>query len=404
MQPGKPGALNKMRKLLIFGILAAAIAIAVMMVQMRPEPPKKESLDLDPLVDVLVLEMMTANFAVSSQGTVLPRTETEISAEVSGKITSISPKFIPGGVFERNEVLMRIDPTTYVVAVKQAEALLKQREIEHDGAQQLRIQGYRAEAELASAAAALATAEAELVRAKRNLEHTYIRLPYEGMVRAKDTDLGQFVNQGTRLGVVFATDSAEVRLPLTDSDLAFVDLPNATDMTASGDATGPTVSLSAIQKGRPVQWDAEIVRSEGVVDEKSRVTYAVARIEDPYRRHGKGDPLPIGTFVTATIDGFRAENIIRVPRGVVRGSNELLFVDEHGKIEIRGVEIVRSNSEYSYIGAGAQVGETIVVSALEAPINGMSVRTDADADADSDADADAENTARIASTATEDDG
>jgi RND family efflux transporter MFP subunit len=369
-----------MRKLLIFGILAAAVAAAVLMVQLRPEPPKKDTVAPDPLVEVLQLETMTANFEVASQGTVLPRTETILSAEVSGTITSISPKFIAGGVFERGEVLMRIDPTNYKVAVKQAEALVKQRQIEHAGAEKLRSQGYRAEAELAAAAAALATAEAELVRATRNLERTYIRVPYEGMVRAKEADIGQFVNPGTRLGVVFATDYAEVRLPLTDSDLAFVDLPNAHETAASGGGEGPRVILSAIQKGKLTRWDAQIVRSEGVVDEKSRVTYAVARIVDPYKRHGDGNPLPIGTFVNAAIDGSRAENMIRVPRTVVRGSHELIFVGEDGTIEIRPVEIVRSNSEYSYVGAGAKVGEKIVVSALEAPVNGMRVRTSADVD------------------------
>ena len=369
-----------MRKLLIFGILAAAVAAAVLMVQLRPEPPKKDTVAPDPLVEVLQLETMTANFEVASQGTVLPRTETILSAEVSGTITSISPKFIAGGVFERGEVLMRIDPTNYKVAVKQAEALVKQRQIEHAGAEKLRSQGYRAEAELAAAAAALATAEAELVRARRNLERTYIRVPYEGMVRAKEADIGQFVNPGTRLGVVFATDYAEVRLPLTDSDLAFVDLPNAHEIVASGDGEGPRVVLSAIQKGKYTQWDAQIVRSEGVVDEKSRVTYAVARIVDPYKRHEDGKSLPIGTFVNAAIEGSRAENMIRVPRTVVRGSDELVFVSEDGTIEIRPVEIVRSNSEYSYVGSGAKVGETIVVSALEAPVNGMTVRTLADVD------------------------
>lgn len=384
-----------MRKLLIFIILAAAVAVAVLMVQLKPEPPKKETVELDPLVDVLVLESMTANFEVASQGTVLPRTETVLSAEVSGTITSISPKFVAGGVFDRNEVLMRIDPTNYEVAVKQGEALVNQRQIEYDGARKLRSQGYRAEAELASAAAALATAEAELVRSKRNLERTYIRLPYEGMVRAKETDLGQFVNPGTRLGVVFATDTAEVRLPLTDSDLAFVDLPDATDMTATGVSNGPAVRLSAIQKGQLVHWDAQVVRSEGVVDEKSRVTYAVASVADPYRRHVAGSPLPIGTFVSANIDGSIAENIIRVPRGVVRGSNELLFVDDNSKIQIRRVDIVRSNADYSYVGAGAQAGERIVVSALEAPINGMTVRTRNDDGADS--------TARNVATEPEDD-
>jgi hypothetical protein len=83
--------------------------------------------------------------------------------------------------------------------------------------------------------------------------------------------LGQFVNPGTRLGVVFATDFAEVRLPLTDADLAFVDLPDTSDVTSTGSAEGPAVVLTAIQKGKPVDWAASIVRTEGVVDEKSRV-------------------------------------------------------------------------------------------------------------------------------------
>jgi len=365
------------RYALIGGIILGAVLLAGFLISMKPQPPKKETISLDPLVESLVLTNMTADFEVRSQGTVRPRTETVLSAEISGTITNISPKFVAGGVFDRNEVLMRIDPTNYEVAVTQAEALVKQRQIEYDGAKKLRSQGYRAEAEFAAAEAALATARAEAVRARRNLERTYIRLPYDGIVRAKETDLGQFVSAGTRLGVVFATDYAEVRLPLTDSDLAFVDLPSGSGPSSSGkETTGPQVRLSATRKGELVEWEADIVRSEGVVDEKSRVTYAVARIVDPYRRQNSGDTLPIGTFVRAAIEGSAAADVIRVPRKVVRGANELLFLTDENKIEIREVEIVRSDSEYSYIGAGAQVGERLVVSAIEAPINGMSVRTE----------------------------
>ncbi len=367
-----------MRKLLISGIILAAVAVAVLLVQMRPTPPRKERVDLDPLVDVLTLETMTANFEVASQGTVRPRTETVLSAEVSGTITRISPKFIAGGVFGDNEVLLRIDPTNYEVAVRQAEALVKQRTIEYEGAKQLRSQGYRAETEYASAAAALATAEAELVRARRNLERTYIRLPYEGIVRSKEADLGQFVNPGTHLGIVFATDTAEVRLPLTDADLAYVDLPDAAEITASGGADGPAVRLSATRKGRPVEWSARIVRSEGVVDEKSRVTYAVARIDDPYRLHSDGPTLPVGTFVRAVIEGAAAENVIRVPRAVLRGSDELVFVDDDNKLRIRTVDIVRADGSYVYLRGGAEPGERVVVTALESPVNGMGVRTTED--------------------------
>ena len=363
-----------MRILLVLGIPILAIIAVFGMVSMKPEPPKKERVDLDPIVEVLRLETMTANFEVLSQGTVRPKTQTILSAEVSGTITEISPKFVAGGVFQRNEVLLRIDPTNYLVELKQAEALVKQRQIEFDGATKLRAQGYRAEAELASAAAALATSQANLVRAKRNLERTYIRLPYEGIVRAKETDLGQFVNTGTRVGVVFATDFAEVRLPLTDADLAFVEMPDAAAITASGAVDGPAVRLSAIQRGRLVQWAAKIVRTEGVVDESSRVTYAVARVADPYRLHSEGETLPMGTFVAAVIEGSTAEAIIRVPRGILRGADELLFVEADNTLRFRNVKIVRSDADYVYFSDGAVSGDRVVITALQSPVNGMSVR------------------------------
>jgi len=363
-----------MRILLVLGIPIIAIVLVFGMIASRPQPPKKERVQLDPIVDVLELEEMTANFTIRSQGNVRPRTETILSAEVSGRINSISPKFVAGGVFQANEVLMRIDDRNYVAAVVQAKALLKQREIEHDGASKLRSQGYRAESEYASAVAALEGARADLIRAQQNLDRTSIRLPYEGLVRAKEADIGQFVNPGTRLGVTFATDYAEIRLPLTDQDLAFVDLPDPAEVIESGIAEGPTVVLSSMQKGKRVEWAAQITRTEGVVDERSRVTYAVARVIDPYRLHADGPLLPIGTFVGALIDGSSADNIIKVPRILVRGSDQLVFVDQDNKVQIRNVSIIRSDSDYVYINAGARQGERIIATALETPITGMSVR------------------------------
>ncbi len=366
-----------MRILLILGIPILAIVAAIGMMSLREKPPEKERVDLDPLVDVLVLEAMTTNFEVRSQGTVRPRTETILSSEVSGTVASISPKFIAGGVFKANEVLMRIDPTNYSVALKQAEALVSQRQIEFDGTKKLKSQGYRAESEYASAVAALASARAEQVRARRNLERTYIRLPYEGVVRAKESDLGQFVNPGTRLGVTFATDFAEVRLPLTDLDLAFVNLPGAAEIAETGTVEGPEVALSAVRKGQLTEWTARIVRTEGVVDEKSRVTYAVARIDDPYRLHSAGPALPMGTFVSATIEGAAVSGIFRAPNSAVRGADQVLVVDDENTLHLRNVKIVRADSQFSYF-RGVTGGEKIVTSALEAPIDGMRVRITTD--------------------------
>ncbi len=360
---------------LIPGILIAAIALAAGLTQMKPETQKRDDEQLDLLVEVLTLEVSTESFQISSQGTVQPRTKTEVSAEVLGSIVSISPKFSAGGVFQKNEVLMRIDPTNYAVAVDKTEALVKQRQIEYDGARKLRSQGYRAESEYASAVAALASAQAELVGAQRNLERTYIRLPYEGMVLSKHADIGQFVNPGTKIGVTFATDLAEIRLPLTDQDLAFVDLPNTAEIRETGGVDGPQVRLTAIQKGTLVAWDATIVRTEGVVDERSRVTYAVAQIADPYKLHGDGTPLPVGTFVAAEIAGSTAMDLIRIPRTVIRGADQVLVVNAENKIEIRTVNIVRSDDTYAYVSDGVSAGERISTTVIEAPTNGMSVRT-----------------------------
>ena len=366
------------RWILIPALILVPAVLVVALATLRTPPEKKEVENLDLLVETMTLHKQPERFRIQSQGTVKPRTQTTLSAEVSGSIVSISPKFIPGGVFDKDEVLMRIDPTNYTVAVEQADALVRQRQIEFDGADKLRTKGYRAESEYASAAAALATAKAELVRARRNLERTYIRLPYEGMVLSKDADLGQFVNPGTPLGVTFATDVAEVRLALTDQDLAFVALPDAADIAGSGSAAGPMVRLSAVQKGQRVEWDARVVRSEGVVDERSRVTYAVARIDDPYRLHSEGTPLPIGTFVSASIIAQDAVDVIRVPRGAIRGADELIFVGDDNRLEIRSVDILRTNAQYAYLRSGASDGERISLTAIEAPSNGMSVRTSDD--------------------------
>lgn len=365
------------RGLLIVGLIAGAVALTYGLGQMKPPPEKKDVAAVDPLVVVMPLVSQTVDFTVASQGNVRPATETVLSAEVAGPIVSIADKFVAGGVFDRNEVLLRIDPTNYEVAVTQAAALLKQRQIEFDGAEKLRSQGYRAESEYASAAAALATAQAELVRAERNLDRTEIRLPYAGIVRSKEADIGQYVNVGSRLGVTFATDFAEVRLPLTDQDLAFVDLPLA---TGSEVAEGPAVTLSATQRGKLAQWQGRIVRTEGVVDESTRVTFAVARVDDPYRRkpggNGEQSVLPFGTFVSASIAGNSAANVIRVPRSALRGNGQLVVVDAENRLAIRDVDILRSDERYAYIAGGVSEGERISLTIIENPVNGMRVRSD----------------------------
>ena len=371
------------RKIVIALILSVAFGGMYALTKMRPEPPKKSKKDLAMLIEAINLKATDEIFEVISQGTVRPRTETTLSAEVSGRIVSISNKFIAGGIFKKDEVLMQIDPTNYQVALAQADALLKQREIEFNGAKLLQKKGYRAEAELAAAKASLTAAKAGRVKAKKNLERTKIRLPYTGLVKSKMSDLGQYVNIGTQLGTTFAIDIAEVRLALTDQDLAFINLPEAKDIAETGNFHGPSVKLSAKRKGVYQQWNAHIVRTEGIVDEKSRVIYVVAQINDPYHilnTDTKNSPLPFGTFVKATIEGKTFLNVIKIPRTALRGNNELMFIDKENRLHIREVEIVRADNKFAYIKNTARNAGRISITAIESPINGMKVRTEIEVD------------------------
>jgi hypothetical protein len=165
-------------------------------------------------------------------------------------------------------------------------------------------------------------------------------------------------------------------LPLTDSDLAFVDLPQPGQIAGPDD--GPRVTLSATHRGLTGEWQARITRTEGVVDERNRVTWAVARVDDPYALRGGNDvatPLPMGTFVGAQIEGTTVENIIQVPREALRGNSQLMFIDEENRLRIRKVDVLRTDAQNAYLSGGADAGERVILTAIESPVNGMRVRT-----------------------------
>lgn len=345
---------------------------------LRP-PPDIRPVDVTaPLVEIVELSPETVRFAVESQGTVQPLTQTALSAEVAGTIVSMSDGFVAGGSFVAGEVLLRIDPTNYEVAVERAEATVSQRQIEFDGAKKLSEQGYRSSAELASAKAALAAARADLVGAERDLQRTVVRVPYNGLVRERSAQLGDFVSPGTRLGTVFATDVAEVRLPMPDNDLRFVELP---DVTRETTAMGPAVSFSGQYHGKPASWRGQIVRTEGVVDERNRMVFAVARIDDPYLLADSSEnskPLPVGTFVKADVDGITVDDVLKIPRGLVRGNNQVIFVDDEQQLRFRALEFLRADAEFAYVLAEQVDERRVLVTKLEAPLNGMKVRTGED--------------------------
>lgn len=372
---------------LILIIGSVLVVIALVAFQSSQTAERKDDTKKAVLVDTIEAEVVSLNFTVNSQGTVRPRTETTLVSEVSGKIVSVAPEFVAGGFFREGEVLLQIDPSDYEAGLKRAEAALasrKARLADETARSEQALKDWKnlgrqgqptdlalRKPQMADARANVSAAEADVQKARRDLERTSITVPYDGLVRQKSVDIGQYVSPGTRLGVSFAIDTAEVRLPLTNSDLHYLDLPSETEIKNT-DKPFPPVTLSTENGDATIQWQARIIRTEGVVDETSRVIYAVAEVIDPYGVLGQSDQeeLKIGTFVNAEIQGLPAENVVVLPRYVLRADHTVLIANDDNELEIVPVNVLRAEPRKVYLSGGIEGGAQVVTTTLDAPVPG----------------------------------
>ena len=367
--------------------LAVGATLATLIVA-SSEPPASQPAEAPvPLVRVVTVAPQTVQLRVRTQGTVVPRTESELIPQVSGPVVWISPALVSGGFFDQGEPLLRIDARDYEASLESARAALARRLSEHDRAtkehaRQLRLKGRDAASEAAFddaenalhvAEASLRDARAALGKAQRDLARCELLAPFAGRVRSEQVDVGQFVNRGQSIARLYAIDFAEVRLPIPDDDLAFIDLPLAKRAELDEDRR-PAVELSARFAGARRTWRGHVVRTEGEIDPRSRMVHAVARVEKPYEQAEGHPPLAVGLFVDAEILGHRFEDVVVVPRSAVHAGDRIHVVDAADRLRIRPVEVLRREHDRVVVRSGLERGERVAVSRLAIPVEGMQVR------------------------------
>ncbi len=323
----------------------------------------------------------TVQLKVNVQGESRPRTEIDLVPEVAGKIIYVSPKFISGGIFAKGDVLYRIDPADYEVAVVRAKAAVAR-------AQQilLREQSEGAIArldwedlgegrpatdltlrkpQLLEAEAGLQSAQADLDNANIRLRRTVVTAPFNGRVREKVADIGQYVNPGSRLGRIFSTDIAEVRLALSDADITRIDLPLA--FVAKNRSSAPDVRLSTIIGGKTRVWNGKIMRTDAAYDPQTRSLFAIAEVVDPYGSGAAdgGYPMSPGLFVDAQIKGKLLEGVIVIPRDALRPEDKVYTVNQDGIATVHDVDVLDTNPERAVLLGGIEPGALVIVSPLE---------------------------------------
>lgn len=381
-----------MKKLLkILGpvtVLLVSIGIVQVLNAAKPEPEKKENAHRVVSLHVDEVRQDQVTISVQTQGEVKPKTEIELIPQVSGRIVAISESFAEGSEFEPGTLLVKIDDTDYRLAVIRAEARVAaakvqvEQELANAKVKQSHWLDKSAKSEptpfalnelqVEEAKANLRAAEADLKEAELNIERTTISVPFRGHVRARHIGIGQYVSAGTPLGSVFSTDTVEIRLPLTDSQLAELDLP----MGFTADAfNAPLVSFSARVGNHERTWDGRIVRTSASVDQQTRLIYAIAEVEDPYGLGADtGAPLAVGMFVMAEIAGVKSQPALVLPRLALRNANKVYVINDDNRLEIRTVEVLSTSEESVLVSDGVAPGEMVVTSTIPAAVDGMEVR------------------------------
>lgn len=348
-------------------VLGGCAYLAWWFISNRPETPTIEAPPAVVRVEGTKLQRQTYPVRVRSQGTVQPRTRSTLLPEVSAKVLEVSPSFRPGGFFKSGEMLLKLDPVDYETALVVAKATLAQAEVilaeETAKAGQAR-ENWRALGktgepgalalrlpQVAKAEADVAAAKAQIAQAERDLERTMIRAPYDGQVLEQLVDVGQFVNEGTALGQIFAVDYVEIRLPLPEREMQFLSLPERFRDGATT-AGGAPVTLHTGLSGKIASWDGFLVRVEGAIDESTRQITAVAQVNDPYAKRGDGHPpLRIGQFLEAEIEGQILNDVFVIPRRAVRAGNEILLITPENKLRRVTVDPIIADTEKIIISA-----------------------------------------------------
>lgn len=374
------------RRFLPLALVMAGFAVAALLIATGPEVQPRPLTAVAPLVRVVEVIPKTVQLRTWTHGTVMPRTESDLVPEVDGRVVEISPSLVSGGFFDKGDVLLRIETLDYEVALEQARAGLARAESDlqnarrsHERQQDLVRRGAASDSQrddalnrVRIAEATLREAQARLSRAERDLARTDVVAPYDGRVRSERVDVGQFVKRGTAVGTIYAVDFAEVRLPIHDAELAYLDLPLA---HAGQEGVPPVpVTLRARFAGADHQWQGEVVRTEGELDPTTRMVNVVARVPEPYVSRDGRPPLFVGLFVDVEIQGRTLPNLVVLPRSALRGERQVLVVDHENRLRFRDVEVLRLVNEEVYISGGLQRGELVCVSPLQSTADGMLVR------------------------------
>jgi RND family efflux transporter MFP subunit len=388
-------------------VFALGIALSIAIVKSKPKPtPTPATAPPAPLVEFIQVSPTDMSVTVHSEGNVQAATQITLSAQVSGKIIQVSDKLANGAFFEKGDVLLQLESSDYELAIIKTELRIAEAREQlaserakadqakrewHDLGQQDANDLFLRKPQLERAQAQLRAAIAERDEAKLKLQRTTVKAPFNGRVESRQVGLGQFINSGTTIAKLYATDTFEVRLPLTEKQLALIELPSqfgaysGAKPTEQRQATKPNnsqegsqksvqnIQLSAFYNDQHYQWQARLSRSEASININNRMLYLIAEVDHPYDRRRHQAALNIGSFVRADITSKTLPQAFRIPRSALQVDQRIFLINDKLELQGQSVNILAYENEYVIVSADIDPQQRIMTSNLPTAVDGLKV-------------------------------
>ena len=260
--------------LFVVAVVGAAILVSI---ALQPESSNRVARGASDAVPVSVVAPEPVEFepTVRLNGVVETRTLTNVVPQVGGRVVEVSASFRPGASFAKGDVLFRIDPADYELAVERtlaeieaARSELALLEAQAAAEQKVWDQQFNDRKipdlvakvpQIAAAKARIHSGEAARSAAQLSLARTVVRAPFDGRVLDTRLDIGQVVGAGVAVGSIFSDDSLEISVPLSSEELALL-----------GDAVGRRASILREGEATP-SLELEVVRQGASLDERTRL-------------------------------------------------------------------------------------------------------------------------------------
>ena len=376
-----------MKKTLIVIAVMAAVGLGYLAWHKPSQANQPAAAQAKPAPEVAVVTMQEREVRLTSE---LPgRTAVYQVAEIRPQVGGIIQKraFTEGAEVKAGDLLYRIDPSTYEVAVARAAAAVAKAKAELEPA---RLKAVRyaelirtkavsqqdhdeVQAALALAKANVSSAQAELEAARIDLERTSVVSPISGRIGRASITPGALVTANQALALATVQQLDPIYVDLTQSNVEMLRLKRALEsgsIQSAGEAA--TRVRLILEDGTAYAHEGTLQLAEASVDQSTGAVTLRAVFPNPKR-----DLLP-GMYVRAVVEeGVLAKTMLVPQQAVVRnaqGQAMAMVVDAADTVAARPLELDRAVGGDWIVRQGLASGDRVVVEGLQKARPGTQVR------------------------------